>query len=93
MAAHTEPGSATVLEFSGVLGDSWQFSCYLRLLDQAVSVPCPPSNVNICTPNSFLFLLRAHTEQHLENLLQTWILNASSPGDLTTPIYWKIIRS
>ncbi|MED6280858.1 hypothetical protein CHARACLAT_015298 [Characodon lateralis] len=37
-------------------------------------------------------LLRAHTEQHLKNLLQTWILNASSPGDLTTPIYWRIIR-
>ncbi|MEQ2295456.1 hypothetical protein AMECASPLE_014528 [Ameca splendens] len=37
-------------------------------------------------------LLRAHTEQHLKNLLQTWILNASSPGNLTTPIYWRNIR-
>ncbi|MEQ2306576.1 hypothetical protein AMECASPLE_009668, partial [Ameca splendens] len=36
-------------------------------------------------------LLQAHTEQYLKNLLQTWILNASSPGDLTTPIYWRII--
>ncbi|MEQ2301106.1 hypothetical protein AMECASPLE_032601 [Ameca splendens] len=36
-------------------------------------------------------LLRAHNEQHLKNLLQTWIPNASSPGDLTTPIYWRII--
>ncbi|MEQ2284533.1 hypothetical protein AMECASPLE_022660, partial [Ameca splendens] len=35
-------------------------SCYLRLLDQAVSVPCPPSNVSICTPNSFLFAPSSH---------------------------------
>ncbi|MEQ2291192.1 hypothetical protein AMECASPLE_010911 [Ameca splendens] len=34
-------------------------------------------------------LPRAHTEQHLKKLLQTWILNASSPGNLTTPIYWR----
>ncbi|MED6242861.1 hypothetical protein ATANTOWER_010909 [Ataeniobius toweri] len=36
-------------------------------------------------------LLRAHTEEHLKNLLetqprQTWFLNPSTPGDLTTPI-------
>ncbi|MED6242472.1 hypothetical protein ATANTOWER_005172 [Ataeniobius toweri] len=39
-----------------------------------------------------LVLLQAHSEQHLKNLLQTWILSASSPGDLATPIYWRIIR-
>ncbi|MEQ2242730.1 hypothetical protein ILYODFUR_039013 [Ilyodon furcidens] len=35
-------------------------SCYFRLLDQTVSVPCPPSNVNICTPESFLFAPSSH---------------------------------
>ncbi|MEQ2313078.1 hypothetical protein AMECASPLE_037916, partial [Ameca splendens] len=29
---------------------------------------------------------------HLKNLLQAWILNACSPGDLSTPINWRIIR-
>ncbi|MED6273486.1 hypothetical protein CHARACLAT_006940 [Characodon lateralis] len=38
-----------------------------------------------------------HTEQHLKDLLQTLIqqtqfLNPSTPGDLNTPIYWRIIR-
>ncbi|MEQ2288399.1 hypothetical protein AMECASPLE_022186 [Ameca splendens] len=42
-------------------------------------------------------LPQAHTEQHLKNLLQTqprqtWFLNPSTLGDLTTPIYWRIIR-
>ncbi|MED6275787.1 hypothetical protein CHARACLAT_030005 [Characodon lateralis] len=32
-------------------------SCSRRLLDQAVSVTCPPSNVSICTTNSFLSAL------------------------------------
>ncbi|MEQ2308149.1 hypothetical protein AMECASPLE_025172 [Ameca splendens] len=35
-------------------------SCSSRLLDQAVSVTCPPSNVSICTPNSFLSAPSSH---------------------------------
>ncbi|MED6258942.1 hypothetical protein ATANTOWER_014639 [Ataeniobius toweri] len=63
-------------------------SCSLHLLNQAISVPCPPSNVNHCTSNSF-FLFRAHTEQRQENSLwislqKTWILNLIPSGDLTT---------
>ncbi|MEQ2288195.1 hypothetical protein AMECASPLE_020263, partial [Ameca splendens] len=37
------------------------------------------------------------SQQHLKNLLQTqprqtWFLNPSTNGDLTTTIYWRIIR-
>ncbi|MED6234221.1 hypothetical protein ATANTOWER_024814 [Ataeniobius toweri] len=58
-------------------------SCSLRLLNQAISVPCPPSNVSHRTSNSFL-LFRAHTEQHQVNslwisLLKTWILSLIPP--------------
>ncbi|MED6248533.1 hypothetical protein ATANTOWER_001667 [Ataeniobius toweri] len=35
-------------------------SCSRRLLDQAVSVTCPPSNVSICTPNLFLSTPSSH---------------------------------
>ncbi|MEQ2289798.1 hypothetical protein AMECASPLE_036970 [Ameca splendens] len=35
-------------------------SCSHRLLDQAISVTCPPSNVSICTPNSFLSAPSSH---------------------------------
>ncbi|MED6234789.1 hypothetical protein ATANTOWER_001901 [Ataeniobius toweri] len=63
-------------------------SCSLRLLNQAIRVPCPPSNVSHHTLNSFL-LFRAHTEQHQENSLRislqkSWILNLIPPDDLTT---------
>ncbi|MEQ2223494.1 hypothetical protein ILYODFUR_037314 [Ilyodon furcidens] len=35
-------------------------SCSCCLLDQAVSVTCPISNVSICTPNSFLSAPSSH---------------------------------
>ncbi|MEQ2231279.1 hypothetical protein ILYODFUR_037945 [Ilyodon furcidens] len=39
---------------------SWQFSCSSRLLDQAVSITCPPSNINLRTPNSLLSAPSSH---------------------------------
>ncbi|MED6257078.1 hypothetical protein ATANTOWER_009258 [Ataeniobius toweri] len=82
------------------------FPIYCLCLDSHLAgsflLPSPPGPSRKCTLSTLqckhlhteliAVLLRAHTEQHLKNLLQTWILNASSPGDLTTPIYWRIIR-
>ncbi|MEQ2233913.1 hypothetical protein ILYODFUR_026678, partial [Ilyodon furcidens] len=72
-------------------------SCSLHLLNQAISVPCPPSNVCHRTLNSFL-LFRAHREQHQENSLRislqkTWIVNLIPSGDLTTIIHEIFILS
>ncbi|MEQ2257556.1 hypothetical protein ILYODFUR_035927 [Ilyodon furcidens] len=87
-----------------VLRISFPITC-LRLdshLAASFLLPSPPGPSRKRTPSTLQHkhlhtelipvLLRAHTEQHQKNFLPTWILNASSPGDLTTPIYWRIIR-
>ncbi|MEQ2297345.1 hypothetical protein AMECASPLE_033820, partial [Ameca splendens] len=46
-------------------------SCFLRLLDQGISVPCPPSNASICTLNLLLLSpssLKQHQRNHLNKL-------------------------
>ncbi|MEQ2236400.1 hypothetical protein ILYODFUR_012396 [Ilyodon furcidens] len=46
-------------------------SCFLRLLDQGISAPCPPSNASICTLNLLLLSpssLKQHQRNHLNKL-------------------------
>ncbi|MEQ2248828.1 hypothetical protein ILYODFUR_023050 [Ilyodon furcidens] len=80
-----------VLKFSGVLGDrpSWRFSCFLRFLDEDISVPCPPSNASICTLNSLL-KSPSSLEQHLRNHLNKLSFNNLDPESLYP---WRPDRS
>ncbi|MEQ2221303.1 hypothetical protein ILYODFUR_014398, partial [Ilyodon furcidens] len=66
-------------------------SCFLRFLDLAISVPCPPSNTSICTLNSpeITKLTQRAPKKSSEQVLfwTTWTPNPSTPGDLTAPTY------
>ncbi|MEQ2316082.1 hypothetical protein AMECASPLE_029064 [Ameca splendens] len=51
---------------------SWQLSCFLRFLDQDISVPRPPSNVSICILDNFMVfssLLQTAPEETSEQTL------------------------
>ncbi|MED6262558.1 hypothetical protein ATANTOWER_021638, partial [Ataeniobius toweri] len=75
-----------------VLRTSFPISCLRLDSHQAGSFLLPSSPG--ASHKRTMFTLQ---QQHLKNLLQTqprqtWFLNPSTPGDLTTPIYWRIIR-
>ncbi|MED6241376.1 hypothetical protein ATANTOWER_012052 [Ataeniobius toweri] len=56
-------------------------SCFLHLLDQGISVPCPPSNASICTTNLLQISPGSH-KQHLRNHLNKLCFDNLDPKSL-----------
>ncbi|MEQ2309859.1 hypothetical protein AMECASPLE_002786 [Ameca splendens] len=64
-----------------IIVSSWQFPCFLRLQDQELSVPCPPSNASISTKELTLSSLSSSKKQ-LRNQLNKLNQDNSDPKSL-----------